>query len=121
MAKAKKVKAEVMDGKREGKRKKSNLKEGFLNLLLKIKLVVAIALDLIDLVLANIPLVNTLWDFVTFLVLMITLRNKWLAFAAFAELPLVGLPMLGQIDAFIPIATILTIIDIAETRLQRKS
>lgn len=115
MSKAKKVKAEVI-GNPKKKKKPDNFKEGALRFLFKIKLVVAIIMDLIDFVFANIPVLNTLWDFVTFLVLFIILKNKWLAFASFVELPLVGLPMLGQIDALIPMATILTILDSAETK-----
>jgi len=67
-------------------------------------------------VLANIPILNTLWDFITLAVLLVILKNKWLAIGALGELPLVGLPFLGQIDALIPMATILTLLDSAETK-----
>jgi len=115
MEKARKVKAEVV-GVRKRKSKAGSIKEKAINLILKLKLAIAILLDAVDLVLANIPVLNTLWDFVTFIVLILILKNKWLAFGAFAELPLVGLPVLGQIDALIPIATLLTLLDSAETR-----
>ena len=118
MEKARKVKAEVV-GKAGRKKKKGSwakIKETAVAVLLKLKLAVAILLDAVDLVLANIPVLNTLWDFVTFAVLMLMLKNKWIAFGAFAELPLIGLPVMGQIDAVIPIATILTILDSAETK-----
>lgn len=120
MAKARKVKADVV-GKEEKKGKKSSKgsSKGALGFLSKAKLAVAIILDAIDLVLANIPILNTLWDFVTFAVLMATLKNKWLAGGAFAELPFAGIPLLGQIDAFLPIATIMTLVDIAESKLRK--
>jgi hypothetical protein len=115
MEKAKRVKAEVVGVRKKGA-KTDQVKGKILNIILKLKLAIAIILDAIDFVLANIPILNTLWDFVTFIVLILILKNKWLAFGAFAELPLVGLPVLGQIDALIPIATLLTLIDSAETR-----
>ncbi len=115
MEKAKKVKAEVV-GARKRKTKWDNAKISAIKIILKLKLAVAIILDAVDLILGNIPILNTLWDLVTFAVLLVILKNKWLAMGAFAELPLVGLPILGQIDALIPIATILTLLDSAETR-----
>jgi len=114
MEKAKKVKAEVVGRKRKTKWDKAKIKA--MHFMLRLKLAVAIILDAIDLILANIPILNTLWDLVTFAVLLVILKNKWLAVGAFGELPLVGLPILGQIDALIPIATILTLLDSAETR-----
>lgn len=114
MAEAVKVKAEVVGDKKKGSAER--LKEKVFRFLVKLKLAVAIFLDAVDIVLANIPIVNTLWDFVTFMVLLVILKNKWLAFGAMAELPLVGLPFFGQIDAVLPIATLLTLIDTAETR-----
>jgi hypothetical protein len=123
MEKAKKVKAKVVDDRHENSRHAGNqgkhtIKDRLYSILLKFKLGIALLLDACDLILANIPLLNTLWDFVTFSVLIVILRNKWLAFAAFAELPLVGLPFFGQIDALIPMATILTLADSAESRFR---
>ena len=114
MEKAKKVKAEVVGSRRNGKWNKVKAKS--LKVVLKLKLGVAIILDVVDLVLGNIPILNTIWDLFTVLVLLVILKNKWLAFGALAELPLVGLPILGQIDALIPIATILTLADSVETK-----
>jgi hypothetical protein len=113
MAKAKKVKAEVFE---KAEPHHSTLKTNAIGFLAKLRIGVAIVLDAIDFVLANIPIINTLWDFVTFAILLLILKNKWLAVAAFGELPLVGLPILGQIDAFIPMATIITLIDAAESK-----
>jgi len=112
MDEVKKVKAEVVGRKTRW----DKFKIIVLKVILKLKLAIAILLDLVDLVLANIPILNTLWDIVTIAVLLIILKNKWLAFGAMAELPLVGLPFLGQIDALIPMATILTLLDSAETK-----
>lgn len=77
----------------------------------KLKLGVALLLDGLDLIFANIPVLNTIWDFITTAVLFAMLRNKKLALMSFSEFILPGIPILGQIDAFIPVATILTIID----------
>ncbi len=115
MEKAKKVKAEVVGAKKR-KTKWDKAKISTIKIILKLKLAVAIILDAVDLILGNIPILNTLWDLVTFAVLLVILKNKWLAMGALAELPLVGLPILGQIDTLIPIATILTLLDSAETR-----
>jgi len=91
MEKAKKVEAEVV-GAQKRKSRWDGLKETVLSIVLKLKLAVALFLDACDLIIANIPILNTLWDFITFAVLIIILKNKWLAIGAFAELPLVGLP-----------------------------
>ncbi len=120
---AKKVTAEVVDeggskaDRKGGQRKKFKHRFGekLVSFVNKIKIIIAVCLDLADLVFGNIPLINTLWDFFTVMVLMITLKNKSLAFMALAELPLLGIPPFGFIDSLIPIATILTLADIAGT------
>ena len=85
------------------------------------KLGIAIILDLIDFFIAWIPIVNEAWDFVTFLVLLIILKNKKLAFISLIELPLLGLPPFSIIDMFIPIATITVLIDnnVGDIRIKR--
>lgn len=117
--KPKTVEAHVVE--HEGKRVHSHKHEGskwgrFLGwvkrIVIKVKIGVAIFLDLSDLLFGNIPLINTIWDFVTMAVLLVTLRNKRLAFYALLELPLIGIPPLGIIDSLIPTATILTLLDI---------
>ena len=106
-----KVRAEVV-----GAMKPSPFKKSLIRALNKMKLLIAVALDLVDLVMGNIPLLNTAWDFVTVFVLLLILRNKTLAFIALAELPLIGLPPFGLLDALIPMATLLTLADIAEAK-----
>ena len=77
----------------------------------RIKLGIAIILDLIDFFIAWIPIINEAWDIITFLILLIILRNKKLAFISLIELPLLGLPPFSIIDMLIPIATITVLID----------
>ena len=72
---------------------------------------IAIILDLIDFFIAWIPVVNEAWDFVTFLILLMILKNKKLAFLSLIELPLLEVPPFSIIDMFIPIATITVLID----------
>lgn len=86
----------------------------------KIKLIIAILLDLVDLVIANIPLLNSIWDLVTMVILFFTLKNKSLAVASMSEIILPGIPFLGQIDALIPMATILTLIDIFSSSTKKQ-
>ena len=93
----------------------NKIKKFIIKILNKVKLGIAIFLDLIDLLLGNIPLLNSIWDIVTFAILYITLNNKNLALFANSELLLPGVPGLGQIDAFLPIATILTLIDVTKS------
>ena len=81
-------------------------------LLNKYRLATAITLDVVDLVFGNIPFLNTIWDFVTCGVLLITLKNKYLAFFALGELLFPGTGVLvKRVDAFIPSATILYFVD----------
>ena len=105
--KAKKVKVEIV-----GKEKKSNKFLKKIRLVFaRIKLGIAIILDLIDFFIAWIPIINEAWDIITFLILLIILRNKKLAFISLIELPLLGLPPFSIIDMLIPIATITVLID----------
>jgi len=104
---AKKVKVEVV-----GKEKKSNKFLKKIRLVFaRIKLGIAIILDLIDFLIAWIPIINEAWDIITFLILLIILKNKKLAFISLIELPLLGLPPFSIIDMLIPIATITVLID----------
>ena len=104
---AKKVKAEIV-----GKGKKTNkFIEKIKSIWVRIKLGIAILLDLIDFFIAWIPIVNEAWDIITFLILLIILKNKKLAFLSLIELPLLGLPPFSIIDMLIPIATITVLID----------
>ena len=76
------------------------------------RLATAIILDVIDLIFGNIPLVNTIWDIVTCTVLIFILKRKYLAFFALTELlfPATG-TWIKRIDAFVPSATILFLVD----------
>jgi len=114
---AKKVKVEIV-----GKEKKSSKLFKKIKLIwARIKLGIAILLDLIDFFIAWIPIVNEAWDIITFLILLIILKNKKLAFLSLIELPLLGLPPFSIIDMLIPIATITVLIDngIGELRIHR--
>ena len=114
---AKKVKVEIV-----GKEKKSSKLFKKIKLIwARIKLGIAILLDLIDFLIAWIPIVNEAWDIITFLILLIILKNKKLAFISLIELPLLGLPPFSIIDMLIPIATITVLIDngMGDLRIQR--
>jgi len=104
---AKKVKVEIV-----GKEKKENkFIKTIKSITARIKLGIAIILDLIDFFIAWIPIVNEIWDIITFMVLLVILKNKKLAFISLIELPLLGLPPFSIIDMFLPIATITVLID----------
>ena len=84
----------------------------FANLFGKYKLFTAIALDVADILFGNIPLLNTIWDIMTFGVLFIILKRKYLAFFALGELIFPGIGFWSkEIDAFVPSATILVLVD----------
>jgi len=104
---AKKVDAEVV----EREYMNGSFSKKHLPISTRIRLGIAIILDGIDFFIGWIPIVNTLWDFVTFLILLVILRNKKLAFFSLLELPLLGLPPFSFFDMLIPVATILVIID----------
>jgi len=114
---------ESKQGKLKISRKKGDgmsWKMGLLPFFMGVKLLVAIGLDGADLVLGNIPLVNTVWDMATMIVLSVLLRHRYLAFFAVTEVFIPWFPPLGQIDALLPMATILTLMDIGMTRLERQ-
>ena len=104
---AKSVKVEVVDPNYKQKKEQ----KAALRFLTKIKLGVALFLDAIDFLICWIPIVNTLWDFVTFGVLFLILKHKNLAYFALGELVIPGLGAIGFIDGFIPAATVIAIID----------
>lgn len=114
---AKKVKAEIIKEKKESKTFFKKIK----SLILRIKLLIAILLDGIDLLIGWIPIVNTMWDIVTFFFLLIILKNKKMAFVSLIELPFIGLPPFSIIDMFVPIATITVLIDnnMSNIKIQR--
>jgi len=118
MEQPKKVKVEIVGRENKGK-SYDKLFGRVSSVFIKIKLIVAILLDAVDLVLGNIPILNTIWDFITFSILFIILRNKYLAFLSLTELVLPGIPILGQIDAIIPVATLTTLLDIGIEKLGR--
>ncbi len=106
---AKKVDVEIVGIKKENKSHKIFKK--IKSMWAKVKLGIAIILDLIDFFIAWIPIVNEAWDIATFLILLIILKNKKLAFISLIELPLLGLPPFSIIDMFLPIATITVLMD----------
>jgi hypothetical protein len=116
---AKKVDVEVVDIGRE--KKASKFFKKIKLILIKIKLGIAIILDGIDFLIGWIPIVNTIWDIITFFILLIILKNKKMAFVSLIELPLLGLPPFSIFDMFIPIATITVLIDnnIGNIKIQR--
>jgi|TARA_B100001971_G_C18122248_1_gene500093 hypothetical protein len=104
---AKKVDAEVI----EREYIQGSFSKKPLPIFTRIKFGIAVTLDLIDLLIGWIPILNTLWDFVTFLILLVILRNKKLAAFSLLELPFFGLPPFSFFDMLIPTATILVMID----------
>ena len=77
-----------------------------------VKFLIAAVLDVIDFFVANIPIANTLYDLFTTAVLWHTLDDSDNALLTLGELVLPGVPGFGQIDAFLPISTIVTLADI---------
>jgi hypothetical protein len=108
---AKKVKAEVVGVERKWKKRFKAMWKRVKKVLNRVKLSIAVMLDLIDFFIAWVPFVNTAWDIVSFLVLLVILKNKRLAFLSLVELPLIGLPPFSIIDMFLPICTFIVIID----------
>ena len=111
---AKKVEVEIINGKKESK------KPLFLQFFARIKLAIAIFLDIIDFLIGWIPVINAAWDIVTLLVLLLILKNKKLALLSLIEVPLI-LPPFSIIGMLIPIATITVLMDnsIGEIKLQK--
>ena len=111
---AKKVKVEVVD---KNKRKARNR---IWTVFARIKLGIAIVLDIIDFLIGWIPVINAAWDIVTFLIILLILKNKKLALLPLIEVPLI-LPPFSIIGMFIPIATITVLIDngIGNLRIHR--
>lgn len=110
----KKVKVEIVDKEKKNSRFLKKIR----SILARIKLGIAIILDLIDFFIAWIPIVNEAWDIVTFLVLLIILKNKKLAFLSLIELPLIGLPPFSIFDMFLPISTITVLMDNSVTQIK---
>src|SRR3989338_2794154 len=116
---AKKVDVDIVGIKKE--KNANKLTKKIISIWAKVKLGIAILLDLIDFFIAWIPIINEAWDIITFLILLIILKNKKLAFISLVELPLLGLPPFSIIDMLIPIATITVLIDngIGDLRIRR--
>ncbi len=71
----------------------------------------AIILDIIDLIAAHFPFFNTGWDIISYLVLYKLLHNKHFSHIMIIELLLPGSEIFGQIDAFIPLAIVIALVD----------
>lgn len=106
-----KVKAEVVGAESKWKKRSRRFFSKIKKVLNRIKLIIAVILDLIDLMIAWIPVVNTAWDIVCFLVLLVILKNKKLAILSLVEVPLIGLPPFSIIDMFLPICTMVVLMD----------
>lgn len=71
----------------------------------------AIILDAIDVIAANFSYVNLGWDIISYLLLYRVLHNKHLANIMIIEFILTSGSILGQIDAIIPLAIIIALVD----------
>jgi len=111
MEEYKKVKAEVVGIERKGAKFWKKIKNNISKITKRIRLTIAVILDLIDFFIAWIPLVNEAWDIISFLILLIILKHKKLAFFSLVELPLLGLPPFSIIDMFLPICTFVVLLD----------
>ena len=100
----KKVDVEIVSDKKESK------KPVFLQFLGKLKLTIAIILDLVHFFIGWIPFVNSAWSVATFIVLLLILKNKKLAFLSLIELPLI-LPPFSFIAMILPTASIAVLMD----------
>lgn len=74
------------------------------------KLTIAILLDIIDFFIAWIPLVNSAYSIFCFIVLLVILKNKKIAFLSLIEAPLI-IPPFSFIAMLLPICTFCVIID----------
>jgi len=100
------VKAEVV-----GAQKKTNkFFEKVTSVFNTIKLVIAIILDLSDLVIGIIPFVNAAYDVACSLILLIILKHKKLALLPLIEVPLI-IPPLSFVNMLLPICTITVLLD----------
>jgi hypothetical protein len=106
---SKKVDVEIVEAEKD--KKNSKFSKKVKSIVVRIKIGIAVILDGIDFLIGWVPIVNTVWDIVTFIVLLMILKNKKLAFVSLIELPFLGLPPFSIIDMFIPIATIAVLID----------
>jgi hypothetical protein len=111
---AKKVKVEVVNVQPKKKKFFEKFLEKLKKIVFRAKLVIAILLDGIDFLIGWIPIVNTVWDVVSFFILLLILKNKKLAFLSLIELPLLGLPPFSFIDMILPICTVVVLIDNSE-------
>jgi hypothetical protein len=100
------VKAEVV-----GAQKKTNkFFEKIKNVFNTIKLIIAIILDLADLIIGIIPFVNAAYDVACCLILLIILKHKKLALLPLIEVPLI-IPPLSFVNMLLPICTIAVLLD----------
>jgi len=114
----KKVKAEVVGAEIKGAKLWKKIKHKIGKITRRIKLIIAVALDLIDFFIAWIPIVNEIWDIACFLILLVILKHKKLAFVSLVELPLLGLPPFSIIDMFLPICAMVVLLDNQEGNIK---
>jgi hypothetical protein len=80
------------------------------NVLNKIKLLIAIVLDLVGLAIGWLPIVNSIWTLACFFILVLILKHKKLALVSLIELPLI-IPPFSIIAMFLPICTLVVLLD----------
>jgi hypothetical protein len=111
---AKRVKVEVVDSDQPHPRTLHENRESrkqIFWLLTKLKFGVAIFLDVVDFLVCWIPIINTLWEFATFAVLIAIIRHKFLAYFSLTEVLFPGIGVSAVIDGLIPSATMIVAMD----------
>jgi hypothetical protein len=92
----------------------------FFKLVNKHVLATVVVLDIIDFVLGKIPVVNIIWDVFTCYILLLTLKNKWLALFALTEIFFPAKGLFGNVDAYLPISTLIYLVDYDMSRVKIK-
>jgi len=76
------------------------------------KVFMAIFIDALDFIcFSRFPVLNTIFDFFVMVLMYLFLKNKSLTYLLGGELPFVGVPPLSNVDAMIPMTTIIAILD----------
>lgn len=106
MSETRKVKAEIVGAEKKTNKFFKKIRKMFNT----VKLVIAIILDLADLIIGIIPLVNTAYDIACSIILLIILKHKKLALLPLIEVPMI-IPPLSFINMILPICTITVLLD----------
>lgn len=121
MEKPKKVNAEILDNQgnvvdtshpalKKFRKIKNKVVEKATLYWKRTKLAIAILLDIIGFFVGLIPLVNSAYSVLCFIVLLIILKNKKIAFLSLVEVPLI-IPPFSFIAMILPICTFCVMID----------